>query len=326
MVSIIVPVYNVECYLNTCVESILKLKTEIEVILVDDGSKDKSGMLCDQWAKRDSRVNVIHQKNGGLSVARNTGIRNANGEYIMFVDSDDFINPEETDKMLFAQRLKPDCIIGLYRNFFEKENRFEKENSDCLLQMNGLRQVDIFLKNIPRDGQSCYMVAVRFVVRKDIMLKNSLFFLPGIYHEDEEWTQRLLVSINNVYVSNCFFYEYRIGREGSITSQVRSKNIYDRFNIMERLQKNILHIGLSEVKKAYLNDRLAQLYLSNMIDCRILKGTERKQVVKKLQCFEKEVSQYLSGYLGKSVAISQRIIGVSNTCYLIKCVYKCIKG
>ena len=80
LVSIVIPVYNVEKYLDACVESVLKLQSDWEAILVDDGSTDESGRLCDRWADKDSRISTVHQKNGGLSAARNTGIRNSQGE------------------------------------------------------------------------------------------------------------------------------------------------------------------------------------------------------------------------------------------------------
>lgn len=94
LISVIVPVYNVEAYLERCVDSILKQTyKELEIILVDDGATDSSGELCDQLAKKDDRIIVIHKKNGGLSDARNAGIDASRGEYLSFIDSDDFIHP-----------------------------------------------------------------------------------------------------------------------------------------------------------------------------------------------------------------------------------------
>lgn len=93
LISVIVPVYMVEMYLDKCVESILSQQNvQIEVILVDDGSTDRCSEMCDVWAKRDQRIKVIHKKNGGLSDARNVGLKIAQGQYIAFVDSDDWIN------------------------------------------------------------------------------------------------------------------------------------------------------------------------------------------------------------------------------------------
>ena len=94
-VAIIVPVYNVEKYLQRCIESILtQTETDFELLLIDDGSKDKSGLICDEYAQKDERVNVIHKENGGVSSARNLGIEKANGEWICFIDADDYVRQD----------------------------------------------------------------------------------------------------------------------------------------------------------------------------------------------------------------------------------------
>ena len=94
-ISVVVPVYNVENYLNECIESILQQTYhELEVILVDDGSTDRSGELCEEWKKKDKRIHVIHQSNQGLSEARNRGLENITGKYVAFVDSDDILHPQ----------------------------------------------------------------------------------------------------------------------------------------------------------------------------------------------------------------------------------------
>lgn len=93
VISVIIPVYKVEAYLERCVKSVLAQSLELEIILVDDGSPDECPELCDQWAQRDSRIRVIHKENGGLSSARNAGLAVCRGEYVSFVDSDDWIEP-----------------------------------------------------------------------------------------------------------------------------------------------------------------------------------------------------------------------------------------
>lgn len=120
--SIIVPVYNVEKYLNNCIESLLNQKFDnFEIILVNDGSTDKSGLMCDNYASTNKNISVIHKDNGGLSDARNIGIANAKGEYIIFVDSDDFIEPESLKKFneLIEKKGKPDVIITRIKKFYE---------------------------------------------------------------------------------------------------------------------------------------------------------------------------------------------------------------
>ena len=104
LVSIIIPVYNVEKYLNKCIESIVsQTYKNLDIIIIDDGSKDSSGKMCDEWANKDNRIRVIHKTNGGLSDARNVGIEHAKGNYISFIDSDDFI---ETAILVFVGIIK----------------------------------------------------------------------------------------------------------------------------------------------------------------------------------------------------------------------------
>ena len=112
-VSIIVPVYNVEKYLRRCIDSILRQTlTDIEVILVDDGSFDSSGKICEEYARKDSGLRVIHQKNAGVAVARNTGLDIASGDYIAFVDSDDYIEPNMYQSMMQVAN-QYDCDVVL---------------------------------------------------------------------------------------------------------------------------------------------------------------------------------------------------------------------
>lgn len=112
LISVIVPIYKVQDYLDECIESIInQTYSNIEVILVDDGSPDRCPQMCDEWAKRDSRIRVVHKKNGGLSSARNAGIDVAKGEYISFVDSDDFICKDALQNLY--DRIKNDKSIGI---------------------------------------------------------------------------------------------------------------------------------------------------------------------------------------------------------------------
>ena len=112
-VSVIVPVYNVEKYLDKCVQSIVSQTfKDIEIILVDDGSKDKSGRMCDEWSRRDKRVKVIHKENGGIADARNVGLSHSNGQWILFIDSDDWYEKQDHIETLlnFAQQNGSDIV------------------------------------------------------------------------------------------------------------------------------------------------------------------------------------------------------------------------
>ena len=110
LISVVVPVYNVEDVLHFCIDSILnQTYSDFELLLVDDGSTDKSGDICDQYARKDTRIRVFHKENGGVSSARNLGIDNANGEYICFIDSDDYVNSEFLDSLIKTKTLYPHC-------------------------------------------------------------------------------------------------------------------------------------------------------------------------------------------------------------------------
>ena len=127
VLSIIVPVYNVEKYLKTCINSLLEQKLDAyEIILVDDGSTDSSGGICDEYAKKHEKIQVIHKKNGGLSSARNTGIENAVGKYIGFVDSDDYIMPEMYKNLIeVAKMCNAQMVMSRYF-CFENQSDLEK--------------------------------------------------------------------------------------------------------------------------------------------------------------------------------------------------------
>ena len=128
MISVIVPVYNVEQYLNQCVDSIVKQTyQELEIILIDDGSTDASGSLCDKWGKKDSRISVIHQSNHGLCAARNVGLNHARGEYITFIDSDDYIHPKMYELLLRAiQKNNADIAACRERAFEDGSEQVEE--------------------------------------------------------------------------------------------------------------------------------------------------------------------------------------------------------
>ncbi len=172
MISVIVPVYNSEKFLDKCIESILNQTfTDFEVILVDDGSTDKSGQICDIWAHKDSRIKVMHQPNRGVSVARNNGIAAAKGEYIAFVDSDDSVNSDYL-QLLYKNIHEHDLAIGTTRMDIMRENRQQllavADKSYTLLQ---------FKKDMRHTFQSQYINSpVNKLFKTEIIKNNNLVF------------------------------------------------------------------------------------------------------------------------------------------------------
>lgn len=324
--SIIIPVYNVEAYLETCVASVLKIHAEKEILLVDDGSTDKSGELCDVLSRKYPEVQAIHQENGGLSAARNTGIRHSTGDFVMFVDSDDFLAPEETEKMLTQLTPETQVAMGLYQEYYDTENRTEPENCEAFLQISGVVPVEQFLETIPKDGQSCYMIACRFLINREFLLAHDLLFLPGIYHEDEEWTQRLLCFAESVQVFHNYFYFYRQARAGAITSGVKAKHLKDGIQIIARADNLLASQCENPVKAAYLRQRMSNIYMSNMINVYKLSKEERLLAFQQLKQYRDSCIHNLAGAKGKMIGLCEKILGMKLTCWLLHILQGMIKG
>ena len=219
--SIIVPVYNVAPYLRKCVDSLLAQDiSDYEIILVDDGSTDNSGAIADEILNTHSQspiahcqIKVEHQLNAGLSAARNTGISLATGKYILFVDSDDYLQSNTLGTLLEqAERDNLDVLRFRYQNVKESGEAFApykdmtNYNDYSALPTDGLS----FLNE--RMGIQCY--AWQYIVKSDIVRQE--LFTPGIYFEDTDWTPRMLLSAKRVASTDLVVYNY-LWREGSIT-------------------------------------------------------------------------------------------------------------
>ena len=192
VLSIIVPVYNVEKYLKTCINSLLEQKLDAyEIILVDDGSTDSSGGICDEYAKKHEKIQVIHKKNGGLSSARNTGIENAVGKYIGFVDSDDYIMPEMYKNLIeVAEKCNAQMVMSRYF-CFENQSDLEKISINLKEVKNKARVYntedvlkEFFTRNIPESVCSNLYSSE---------LWSKLRFVEGEINEDTNVVYKLLV-------------------------------------------------------------------------------------------------------------------------------------
>lgn len=231
-VSIIVPVYQVEKYIRQCVDSILaQTFTDFELILVDDGSKDKSGQICDEYAVLDQRVKVIHKENGGLSDARNCGMDQAVGNYFMFVDSDDYIAPTMLEYLYKALMNKEaDIAVCNFLHFFEEDR---KRDFSTNIQSEVLSGAEIFYCRKNERVYGIWTVAWNKLYKRETL--GNVRFRFGKYHEDEFWTNDIYqMDIKVVTIPECLYY-YR-QRDNSIMGR---KNIKRDFDILEALQERI---------------------------------------------------------------------------------------
>ena len=214
--SIIIPIYKVEDYLRKCVESVLNQdipSSEYEIILVDDGSPDACPRICDSYAAKYDNIRVIHRENGGLSAARNSGIKAAKGKYIMFVDSDDYIEPNVLGELINTMEDKQlDVLRYNYQNVRENGEVFVpfKTGKPYFDYSNDVLDGESFLNE--RLGYACY--ATMFVIRRGLL--DGCMFTKGIYFEDTDWTPRMLLKAKRVSSTDRIVYNY-LWREGSIT-------------------------------------------------------------------------------------------------------------
>ena len=237
--SIIVPVYGVAKYLPKCVDSLLAQDiSDYEIILVDDGSTDECPQICDQYAEQYSNIKVIHQANAGLSAARNTGIAAATGDYIMFVDSDDYLQPNVLGALMEqVRRDSLDVLRFRYQNVRESGDAFAPYKAMTNYNDYSSTPTDGLAFLNERMGTQCYVV--QFLVRREIVLQER--FTPGIYFEDTDWTPRMLLRTKRVASSDLVVYNY-LWREGSITLSQKDiakqrKQLNDKLNILAKLNK-----------------------------------------------------------------------------------------
>ena len=235
--SIIIPIYNVEKYLRQCIDSVLAENfLDCEIILVNDGSPDGCGEICDEYANKYSHIKVIHKHNGGLSDARNAGIKEAKGDYLIFLDSDDYwININKNQKNYIGggilsdlQLLTNDKIDLILHPSSDNIRRIPKEisftNNDFINNFEALVKSNYYVSN-----------AWTKIVRREIIIKNNLFFPKGYIHEDLPYSLALARFVKTFAIYNNPFYQYRV-LDDSISHNIKYKNFND---ILVHLNKGI---------------------------------------------------------------------------------------
>lgn len=257
-VSIIIPVYNVEKYLEKCLDSALSQSLkDIEIVLVNDGSKDSSPQICEKYAARDTRIKLIHQENAGLSAARNTGLANSSGEYILFLDSDDYISPDSCEKLYEAAK-ELDCDIVAANEIKVVNGREIAGERRKLPEKQVVSGREFYVSSLKLGGIS---PCVQFSLYKRSFIENAqLRFKEGILHEDELWTPQALLKAQRLACLDFAFY-YHLCREGSITQQKdHTKNSRDMLETCRELY--ILFKAESPEDRRYLMDNLCTSFLS----------------------------------------------------------------
>lgn len=219
--SVVIPVYKVEKYLDECVQSVVQQTySNLEIILVDDGSPDRCGAMCDAWAERDPRIRVIHQENGGLSAARNTGICNATGDYVLFLDSDDWWEKNTVLETLAKQLEKTpvDVLSFNYRKSFDGKAQ-PTYFPEALKSSDQIETLEQIVKQDRWINGACNKALSR-----NMLTQNELYFRLGITSEDIDWTLRVALVAETFAFANVCVFVYR-QHGASISHTVAPKNV-----------------------------------------------------------------------------------------------------
>lgn len=214
LISVIIPAYNIEKYIQKCVLSVLKQTyTNLEIIIVNDGSTDKTGAVCDELAKTDDRIKVLHQQNMGLSEARNNGIKLASGEYISLIDGDDIVKKDFLRNMADAMKDNVDVVVGGYKTVVDTKKIL------CINEMSNstLSGKDATIRLLTKQ-EDFFVIAWNKLYKRGLFTKNNIWYPAKRIHEDNLTTYKLLSKARNVAIIDSSDYLY-VKRAGSITDK-----------------------------------------------------------------------------------------------------------
>jgi len=275
-ISIIIPVYNVEKYLRQCLDSVLNQEADdYEVICINDGSTDGSGEILHEYSEKYDKIKVIQQENKGLSAARNAGMKAAYGEYIFFLDSDDWLVPNALE-ILKKEANGEDIICFNGRRYFEDGSL---EVPDEGITESNLSGWDYYNKYALKPRKFHFVCTVLRIYRRDFLLQYQLFFEEGIYHEDNLFTPIACYYAKSVKVIPDILYVYRI-RANSITQNFDSKRILDIVKVANKLAE--FFIPINNLDKTTVYREIAGEYFKGFMPEEIKKYGNHDQALKKL--------------------------------------------
>ena len=288
LLSIIVPVYQVEKYLKTCIKSMLDCHGfSYEIILVVKPSCDKSEYIANDIQKEYSdRVRVVSQDGDGLSNARNVGLRYAKGEYVVFFDSDDYIDAAAFSDLMksLENRMLVDAVISDYYIVGNSDNisQVDTIEGEELICDNGY--LEVFLKK-----RRNYWNVWQYVLKRTFLLENKLFFLEGVHSEDIEFATGVILTAKKFAFYGKPYYYYRIGREGSLANKVTLKHVVDLMDMLSISIKRI--IGGDFLYKGILINKLSLQYILSFV---MIYDVDLEDKNKSKEYIDKNKKMYLS--------------------------------
>lgn len=304
--SVIIPVYNVEKYLPRCLDNVVsQINNDVEIIIVNDGSSDDSYLLAKKYEEKNKNIYLYSKPNGGLSSARNFGLKKSKGEYILFVDSDDSLASNAIEVILEKISSDNADVISFGYNFIKKKCILEYKRD---LDSDKLSGEEFMMNELV--NRNMFMAAWSYVYKKGFLEENSLEFKEGILHEDEEFTPRVLLKAKRVSSIFLPLYNYYENENTITTKKNKEKNARDLLATLKELDEIYNSVSNEELKRL-LKDSLLEKYLSNFISFGVIekkytfyidkkflykKGKWKNNIIKKYIFI---LSPYLYYYLHK---------------------------
>lgn len=306
--SFIVPCFNVEKYIDECINSLLhQTFNHFEVLLINDGSTDGTYQKCLEWAKKDKRVRLFNKKNEGLSITRNKGIDYANGEYLIFVDSDDYIKPDSL--RIFADILdeNTEVLITRFIEAFSDGVEYRDENISERICINPNKSEAI---RWIMEGSYNTWPAQKYIVSKKMIEKKKLRFKESFLHEDLDWTTKLCCAANNFKVCYYPWYFHRMERSGSITNVVKPKRITDVLYMAHSLivNTNSIIYDLPTVEKKIIINRIMVSVYASLSHYKNLQESDKHVVIEAMVEY-KSIFRYKPKLKYKLFVLCLNIIG-----------------
>ena len=317
LISFVIPVYNVEKYLNECVESVISQNFyDCEVVLVDDGSTDNSGRICDEYAEKYKFVSVIHKVNGGLSDARNAGLKIASGDYVLFLDSDDYIAEGSLSAIADSiSAYSPDVVFLNAKKFYPDGKVVPLGDNYSAEKINGKSKAEVMshLASLPKyPGSACTKA-----IRRQLILDNSLFFEKGLLSEDIDWTMRLFTLAEKFAFCDADYYYYRQRRAGSITNTKTIKNVQCLIYIIKKWASK----DLGRIYQKEINAFVAYEYMIALLCYVNLKKEEQKLLTADFKAY-KWVLKFGNTKKTKLVRLFSLFFGIRLTSKFLKVAHK----
>lgn len=316
VVSVIVPIYNVENYIHRCLDSIIEQNySNLEIILVDDGSQDKSGLICEDYVKRDSRIKVIHKKNEGLGFARNSGLDIASGKYVTFIDGDDYIGKLHIEQMVsLIEKTGTDTCMGGYTKVYKNRNISHKNIFNGLVIKENIKD-----RILPRmcgadeKGNDFIEMSVCMVLfSNEVIKKNHIRFVS----EREFVSEDLMFNFNyyplskGVCISNIDDYFY-CDNQGSLTTKYRIDRFTSQIKLYDYLFEKAKRLGIEkECKNRLQNTVIAIARYSVKLEYKFAKENTMKIARKRVKniCCNSTLENIFEEYNDRGIKYSSRAV------------------